>query len=68
MSSLLLAYKLRMQLLQSHMTVDGFNSLIEDAKRDLPSCENSGERDELRYVIEWAREGKYRMTKGMMVI
>lgn len=68
MSTLLQSYDVRKQLLQSYMTIEGFNSLIEDARRDLSSCENSGERNELRSVIEWAREGKYRMTKGTMVI
>lgn len=68
MSTLTQAYNVRCQLIFRHATVEGFDSLVEDAHRDLDACENSGERNELRSIIDWAREGKYRMTHGMMVV
>jgi hypothetical protein len=62
MSSLIQGFQARQDHLQGHMTSEGFDALIVDAREAFFRCDSADERVQLRSVISWAREGRARCS------
>lgn len=61
-SSLIQSFQTRQDRLLHNMSVDGFNSLIDDVYLALLDSTDPDERRKLWQIADWAREGKMRMT------